>query len=91
MLLLPLLLAATAAALNIHGNAVHLSARIPEEREGRLWVLQSKVIPDTVHGYLGHHTFVVSSLRGITEGNVSELHPEVSQHSRQTDAAAAQV
>ena len=67
-------------ALHIHGNKVHLSAALPKEREGRLWVLQTHIVPARVHRYLGHHTFVVSSLGGVESGNVSELQPEHKYH-----------
>jgi hypothetical protein len=88
MLLPLLLLASLTAGLHIHGNAIHLSARIPEEKVGRLWVLQSATVPDNVHGYLGHHTFIVSNLTGVQGGNISELHPEVSPVDTMTDSAA---
>jgi hypothetical protein len=77
MLLLVSMLVSGVSSLLIHGNAVHMSARIPDEKEGRLWVLQSSTVPPNVHGYLGHHTYLVSSLRGVDAGNVSEFHPEV--------------
>ena len=76
VLLLYALWARRVASLHIHGNTVHLLPRLPKEREGSLWVLQSHVIPPKVHGFLGRHTYIVSSLKGVESGNVSELHPE---------------